>query len=51
MKASIDPKMKLNGKNKTTAINTWGVAAFRYGAAILQWKESELKDVGNPGKQ
>ena len=33
MKASIDTKMKLNGKNKTTAINAWGVAAFRYGAA------------------
>lgn len=36
-------KSKLNGKNKITAINTWAVAVFRYGAGILQWKESELK--------
>ena len=27
------------------------MAVFRYGAGILQWKESELKDVGNQGKQ
>ena len=33
-------KSKLNGKNKITAINTWAVAVFRYGAGILQWKES-----------
>ena len=38
-------KSKLNGKNKITAINTWAVAIFRYGAAILKWKESELKKV------
>ena len=44
-------KSKLNGKNKITAINAWAVAAFRYGAEILQWKESELKDVENQGKQ
>ena len=44
-------KSKQNGKNKITAINAWAVAAFRYGAGILQWKESELKDVGNQGKQ
>ena len=36
-------KSKLNGKYKTTAINTWEVAVFRYGAGILQWKECELK--------
>ena len=35
----------LNGKNKITAINTWAVAVFIYGAGILQWKESELKNV------
>ena len=29
-------KSKLNGKNKTTAINAWAVAIFRYGAGILQ---------------
>lgn len=38
-------KSKLNGKNKITAINTWAVAVFRYGAGILQWKESELKNM------
>ena len=27
------------------------MAAFKYGAGILQWKESELKDVRNQGKQ
>ena len=37
-------KSKLNGKNKA-AINAWAVAVFRYGAGILQWKKSELKDV------
>ena len=44
-------KSKLNGKNKITAINAWAVAAFRYGAGILQSKESESKDAGNQGKQ
>ena len=44
-------KSKLNGKNKITAVNAWVVAAFRYGTRILQWKESELKDVRNQGKQ
>ena len=29
-------KLKLNGKNKITAINTWAVVVFRYGAGILQ---------------
>ena len=38
-------KSKLNGKNKITAINTWGVAIFRYGAGVIDWKESELKRV------
>ena len=28
-------KSKLNGKNKITAINTWAVAIFRYGAGII----------------
>ena len=44
-------KSKLNGKNKITEMNAWRVAAFRCGAGMLQWKESELKDVGDPGKQ
>ena len=38
-------KSKLNGKNKITAINTWAVAIFRYGAGVIDWKESELKSV------
>ncbi len=38
-------KSKLNGKNKITAINTWAVAIFRYGAGIIDWKESELKSI------
>ena len=44
-KASIDPKWKLNGKNKIAAINAWEAAAFKYWAEKLQWKESELIDV------
>ena len=36
-------KSKLNERNKLTAINTWAVAIFRYGAGIIQWKASELK--------
>ena len=44
-------KSKLNGKNKITAINTWAVAVFRYGAGILQWKESELKNVDRKSRK
>ena len=38
-------KSKWNGRNKVTAINTWAVAIFRYGAGIIQWTASELKDL------
>ena len=38
-------KSQFNGKNKITAINTWAVAIFRYGAGVIDWKESELKSV------
>ena len=38
-------KSKLNGRNKITAINTWAVAIFRYGAGIISWRESELKSI------
>ena len=38
-------KSKLNGKNRITVINAWAVVVFRYEVEILQWKESELKDV------
>ena len=44
-------KSKLNGKNKITAINTCAVAIFRHGARILQWKESELKDVDRKSRK
>ena len=44
-------KSKLNGKNKITAINAWAVAAFRYGAGILQWKEGELKHVDKKSRK
>ena len=44
-------KSKLNGRNKVTAINTLAVAIFRYGAGIIQWKASKLKDLDRkPGK-
>ena len=32
-------KSKLNGRNKITAIKTWAVAIFRYGAGIISWRE------------
>ena len=38
-------KSKLNGRNKVTAINTWAVTIFRYGAGVIQWNASELKDL------
>ena len=44
-------KSKLNGRNKITAINTWAVAVFRYGAGILEWKESELKNVDRKSRK
>ena len=44
-------KSKLNGRNKVTAINTWAVAKFRYGAGIIQWKASELKDLDRKSRK
>ena len=44
-------KSKLNARNKITAINAWAVAVFRYRAGILQWKESELKDVDRKSRK
>ena len=38
-------KSKLNGKNKITAVNTWAVVIFRYGAGIIFWKKSELNSI------
>ena len=36
--------LKLNGRNKITAINTWAVADLRYGAGILKWTQDEVKE-------
>ena len=44
-------KSKLNGRNKVTAINIWAVAIFRYGAGIIQWKASELKDLDRKSRK
>ena len=44
-------RSKLNRKNKITAINGRAVAAFRYGAGILQWKESDLKDADRKSRK
>ena len=35
--------MENQNKHIVTAIKTLAVAVFRYGAGILQWKESEIK--------
>ena len=32
-------------------INTWAVAIFRYGAGIIQWKASELKDLDRKSRK
>ena len=44
-------KSKLNGRNKVTAIYTWAVAIFRYGAGIIQWKASELKELDRKSRK
>ena len=46
-------KSKLNGKNKTTAINryTWAVAIFRYGAGIIDWQDSKLKIIDRKSRK
>ena len=32
----------MNGKNKTSMINTWAVAVLRYGAGITGWSKKEV---------
>ena len=44
-------KSKLNGRNKVTAINTWAVAIFRYGAGIILWKATELKNLDRKSRK
>ena len=42
---------KLHMKSKLAAINTWKVGVLRYGTGMLQWKESELKDVDRESRK
>ena len=35
----------MHGRNKITAINTWAVAIYRYGAGIICLRENELKSI------
>ena len=44
-------RLILNSKLKVIAINTLEVAIFRHGAGILQWKESELKNVDGKSRK
>ena len=44
-------RSKLNRRKKVTAINTRAVAIFRYGAGIIQWKASELKDLDRKSRK
>ena len=44
-------KSKLNERNKVTAINTWAIAIFTYGAGIIKWKASELKDLDRKSRK
>ena len=44
-------KSKLNRTNTVTAINTWAVAICRYGARIIKWKASELKDLDRKSRK
>ena len=36
---------KLNGKNKSKAINSWAVVIMRYGAGVLECRIGELKEL------
>ena len=39
-------KSRLSGRNKITAINTWGVSLMRYGdISIVKWTKSELDEI------
>ena len=39
-------KLKLNGKNKIKAVNTWAVSILRYSAGVVEWKTDEFKVLG-----
>ncbi|XP_067950319.1 uncharacterized protein [Watersipora subatra] len=38
-------KLKLTAGNLITAINTWAVSLYRYGAGIIQWTKVELQQL------
>ena len=38
-------RLKLNGRNKIMAVNTWAVSKMGYGAGILKWNTDELKNL------
>ena len=38
-------KSKLNPGNTVKAINTWTVPVIRYSASIIDWKNSELRNM------
>ena len=44
-------KPHIGGKNKITTINAWTVTIFRYGAGILYWKDSELKEIDRKSRR
>ena len=41
----------MNGRDKSTAVNTWAVGIFRYGAGIIEWKASELEDLDKKSRK
>ena len=41
--AKLIIKKRLNGRNKTMALNFWAVSILRYGAGILNWNKNELQ--------
>ena len=44
-------KLKLNGRNKFQAINTWAVALLRYGAGIIKWNKEELQNLDRKSRK
>ena len=38
-------KSTLNGGNLVRGVNTWAVSLFRYSAALVSWRKSELQDI------
>ena len=38
-------RSKLSSKNKVTAINTFAVPVIRYPAAVISWRQEDLKEI------